>query len=115
MSRSKTISLAILATAFIFVPVRLVQHLECQVQRRKNRRKDSTTTEANTQDRRRGRKVKERWAEHKSSMENPYTKTPVGKHFQERGHRGAEDCTILPFMKIWYNDPNVRLMEKKAI
>ena len=62
------------------------------------------------------RKIKERWAEHKSSMEDPYTKKPVGRHFQERGHRGAEDCTILPFMKIRSSDPHVRLiMEKKAI
>ena len=43
-------------------------------------------------------------------------KKPVGRHFQERGHRGAEDCTILPFMKIRSSDPHVRpIMEKKAI
>ena len=62
------------------------------------------------------RKVKLRWAEHKSSIEDPYTKKPVGLHFQERGHKGAEDCSIIPFMKIHSNDPHVRLiLEKKAI
>jgi len=62
------------------------------------------------------RKVKERWSEHKSSIQDPNTKKPVGMHFQEKGHRGPEDCTIIPFMKIRSNDPFVRLvMEKKAI
>ena len=62
------------------------------------------------------RKVKERWAEHKRSMEDPNTKKPVGMHFQEKGHKGPEDCTIVPFMKIRSKDPFVRLlMEKKAI
>ena len=60
--------------------------------------------------------MKERWGEHKSSMEDPDTTKPVGLHFQEKGHKGAEDCTIIPFMKVKSRDPFVRLiLEKKAI
>ena len=63
-----------------------------------------------------GRKVRDRWGEHRRSTEDPDTTNPVGVHFQERGHNGAEDCTIIPFMRIKSRDPFVRLlMERKAI
>ena len=49
-------------------------------------------------------------------MLDPDTNTPVGMHFQERGHRGPEDCNIIPFVKVRSRDPNVRLiLEKRAI
>ena len=40
------------------------------------------------------RKVRDRWMEHKRSIQDPETVKPVGLHHQERGHRGPEDCTI---------------------
>ena len=62
------------------------------------------------------RQVSDRWRAHMSSMGDPYTKKPVGMNFQEKGHRGPEDCTIIPFMKVKSSDPFVRLvLEKKAI
>ena len=54
--------------------------------------------------------------EHKRSTQDPDTNKPVGVHHQEPGHRGAEDCSIIPFAKIKSSDPFVRLiLEKKAI
>ena len=52
------------------------------------------------------------WGEHKRSTQDPDTIKPGG----EPGHRGAEDCSIIPFAKIKSSDPFVRLiLEKKAI
>ena len=56
------------------------------------------------------RKVRDRWMEHKRSIQDPETVKPVGLHHQERGHRGPEDCTIIPYKKIRFKDPFVRLL-----
>ena len=55
-----------------------------------------------------GRQVKRRLSEHKGSMEEVDTSKVIGKHFQERGHRGQVDCTMVPFLKVKSSDPFVR-------
>ena len=55
-----------------------------------------------------GRFVKKRFSEHKSSMEEVSTTKVIGKHFQEKGHRGQVDCTMVPFLKVKSEDPFVR-------
>ena len=63
-----------------------------------------------------GRTVAKRFAEHRDSMHQAITSKPVGLHFQEPGHRGEADATMLPIIKsksdnIWIR----KAMERRFI
>ena len=63
-----------------------------------------------------GRTVAKRFAEHRDSIHQETTSTPVGQHFQEAGHRQEADSIMLPIIKLKTDNVWVRkALEKKFI
>ena len=63
-----------------------------------------------------GRTVAKRFAEHRDSMHQVSTSKPVGQHFQEPGHRGEADATMLPIIKLKSDNIWIRkAMERQFI